>query len=255
MNGSSAHCLDRLTSARSGAIDGAMKTCLALRHVHFEDLGLFAEPLRRRGYAIRYIDTPLEALEAGAAVEADLVVVLGGPVGAYQVDLYPWLGAEIEGLRLRLAAERPTLGVCLGAQLMATALGASVAPGPAPEIGWSPLSLTDAGRASPLASLAGLPVLHWHGDRFDLPDGAARLASTELCPHQAFALGRYALALQFHAEVDPARFEPWLVANASEIAGLGLHPNDLRRATRAYGPAMMKAAPALIDAWLNGLGG
>ena len=227
-----------------------MKTCLALRHVGFEDLGLFAEPIRQRGYVVRYVDIPVEALEVAAAVEADLVVALGGPVGVYQADLFPWLDIERKALSARLAAGRPTIGVCLGAQLIAAALGAEVAPGPAPEIGWSPLQLSDAGRMSPLAVLDGLPVLHWHDDRFSLPDGGTSLASTPICPHQAFAYGDHALALQFHAEVDPARFEHWLVGNAGQLAGFELQPDTLRRDMRAHGAAMIRAAPALIGGWL-----
>jgi GMP synthase (glutamine-hydrolysing) len=227
------------------------KICLALRHIPFEDLGLLAEPLRRRGYSLRYVDTPIEALEVTTAVDADLVVALGGPVAAYQADRYPWLKQETAALAARLGAERPTLGICLGAQLMATALGARVAPAPAPEIGWGPLALTDAGRASPLAVLEGLPVLHWHSDRFGLPAGAENLASTPLCPHQAFALGSHALGLQFHVEVDPARFEHWLVAGAGELAAAGIGPDELRRGTRQHSAAMLKAAPALLDAWLD----
>ena len=230
-----------------------MKTCLALRHVGFEDLGLFAEPIRRRGYAVRYVDIPVEALETAAAVEADLVVALGGPVGVYQADLFPWLGVERAALSARLAAQRPTLGICLGAQLMAAALGADIAPGLAPEIGWSPVELSTAGRASLLAVLDGLPVLHWHGDCFALPDGATSFASTPLCPHQAFACGDYALALQFHAEVDPARFEHWLVGNAGQLVDLGLDPETLRRDMRTHGAAMIRAAPALIEGWLDAI--
>lgn len=230
-----------------------MKICLALRHVGFEDLGLFAEPIRRRGYAIRYVDMPVEALEVAAVVDADLVVALGGPVGVYQADLFPWLGVEREALAARLAADHPTLGVCLGAQLMAAALGTDVAPGPAPEIGWAPLELSAAGRASPLGVLDGLPVLHWHGDSFALPSGATSLASTSLCPHQAFARGDRALGLQFHAEVDPARFEHWLVGNAGQLAALDLHPDTLRQGMRTHGAAMIRAAPALVHGWLDAI--
>lgn len=230
-----------------------MKTCLVLRHVGFEDLGLFAAPIRQRGYAIRYIDTPVEALDGASAIDADLLIVLGGPIGANQAELFPWLGDELRALSIRLAERRPTLGICLGAQLMAAALGAEISSGPAPEIGWSPLELSAKGRASPLAVLDGVSVLHWHGDRFALPAGADSLASTPLCPHQAFALDSHALALQFHAEVDPARFEHWLVANASELAAVGLTPDALRRDTYAHAAATRRAAPALIDAWLAGL--
>ena len=230
-----------------------MKQCLALRHVYFEDLGSLAAPLRRRGYEVRYIDTPIEALGLGEAINADLVVVLGGPISANDLETYPWLTTELQAVAGRLASRRPTLGICLGAQLMAAALGASVLKASAVEIGWGQIDLTEAGRTSPLAVLEGLPVLHWHGDRFELPDGAESLASTELCPHQAFSLDHHALALQFHMEVDPARFEPWLVANAADLNANKLDTVELRRSTLLHGAAMADASSRVISAWLEGL--
>ncbi len=230
-----------------------MKTCLALRHVDFEDLGLFARPLAEHGYAVRYLDTPVASLDPAAVADADLLVVLGGPMAAYETDRYPWLAAEFDAVAARLAARRPTLGVCLGAQLMAKALGAAVVRAPAVELGWAPLSLTEAGRASPLAPLDGLAVLHWHGDRFDLPPGATRLAATALCPHQAFSHGDHALALQFHAEVDPDRIEPWITGNATDLADADVAADALRAATARHGPAIAAAAPALLAAWLRQL--
>jgi GMP synthase (glutamine-hydrolysing) len=169
--------------------------------VHFEDLGAFAGPLEVAGYRIRYLNAGVDELRAVETETADLLIVLGGPVGAYEGHLYAFLDAEIEALRARLAAGAPTLGVCLGAQLMAVALGARVAPG-VKEIGWAPVELTEAGRNGPLRHLDGLPVLHWHGDLFELPPGAERLAATPPCPNQAFALGRNAIGFQFHPEAD-----------------------------------------------------
>ena len=230
-----------------------MKQCLALRHVHFEDLGLLAAPLRRRGYEVRYVDTPVEALGLGEAINADLLIVLGGPVGANDDKRYPWLANELKAIAGRLASRRPTLGICLGAQLMAASLGAAVVKASDVEIGWGAVDLTDAGRASPLAVLEGLPVLHWHRDRFERPGGAVTLASTSLCPHQAFGVGRHALALQFHIEADPARFENWLVANAAELTAHGLDPVALRRATVLHGAAMADVSSRMIGAWLEGL--
>lgn len=229
-----------------------MKTCLALRHVPHEDLGLFAPVLARRGYAVRYVDTPVEALEAQPALDADLMVVLGGPIGVYEADRYPFVAVEIERVRARLDADRPTLGLCLGAQTMAAALGAAVAPGPRFELGWAPVELSAAGRASPLRHLEGQAVLHWHRDNLALPPGAACLAATEACPIQAFARGDNGLGLQFHVEVDPARIELWLVGGAAGLVEAGVDPAELRRQTRRHGAAMLQAAPRLLGEWLDG---
>lgn len=229
-----------------------MKTCLALRHVPHEDLGLFAPALARRGYVVRYVDTPVEALEAQPALDAELVVVLGGPIGVYEANRYPFLAVEIERVRARLNADRPTLGLCLGAQVMAAALGAAVAPGPRFELGWAPVELSAAGRASPLACLDGQSVLHWHRDNLALPPGAASLAATEACPVQAFALGANRLGLQFHVEVDPARIELWLVGGAAGLVEAGIEPAELRAQTRRQGAAMLQAAPKLLNDWLDG---
>ena len=149
---------------------------------------------------------------------ADLLVVLGGPIGAYEEELYPFLADELRVIERRLAAGRPVLGICLGSQLMARALGARVYPGTGKEIGWAPLQLTAAGRDSCLAPLGGgAPVLHWHGDTFDLPKGASLLASTPRYKNQAFAWQRHGLALQCHIEATAAGLERWYIGHACEI--------------------------------------
>ncbi|MCG8444078.1 MAG: glutamine amidotransferase, partial [Caulobacterales bacterium] len=234
-----------------------MSSAVALRHVAFEEAGLIAPALAERGIDLAYVEAPLAGETAIAALDPDLLIVLGGPIGVYEEAAYPFLSAEIALLRRRLAAGRPTLGVCLGAQLMARALGAAVRPGGRKEIGYAPLTLTAAGEAGPLAALAAADgtVLHWHGDVMDLPAGCERLARTPACPVQAFARGPGVLALQFHVEVEPPALEAWLVGHAAEIAATpGVEPALLRDQARTLGARVAAAGRRLIDAWLDGAG-
>jgi len=229
------------------------RRALAVRHVLFEDLGILEELLTRRGYEVAYVDAGIDPLTPELASEPDLLIVLGGPIGVGDAESYPFLTDEIAAITARLEAGAPTLGICLGAQLMAAALGADVAPTGRLELGFGPLTLTDAGRDSALAELAGAPVLHWHGDAFAIPEGAVRLAETPGYPNQAFARGRAALALQFHPEVDPALVERWLIGHAGELAGAGIDPRRLRADASAHGAALVDAGRRLFDRWLSGL--
>lgn len=229
------------------------KSVQVIRHVGFEDLGSLAVPLREAGYDIEYIDVAEHEPATLDPLGADLLVVLGGPIGVYDRDAYPVVSAEIRLLQARLAADRPTLGICLGAQLMAAALGARVYPAPAREIGWSALDLSDTAAPNPLAALRDVPVLHWHGDTFDLPEGGTLLASTVLCTNQAFSRGPNVLGLQFHPEVLGARFEHWLLGHARELSTAGMSPAALRGDARRYAGELEKAGPAMLTAWLSRL--
>src|SRR5262249_55646253 len=131
----------------------------------------------------------------------DLLLMMGGPMGVYEREANPWIAHEVERLAERLARGLPALGVWLGAQMIAAALGGAVRPGPVKEVGFAPVELQNGGADSPLRHLAQVPVLHWHGDTFDLPEGVELLASTSAYRHQAFRRGRELLALQFHAEM------------------------------------------------------
>lgn len=228
-----------------------MKT-LAIRHLHFEDLGTLEPLLQARGHTIQYLDATQDDLSRLDGRDADLLVVLGGPIGACDDDAYPFLVEELAAVRRWLAAGRPLLGICLGAQLIARAMGARVEPMGRKEIGFAPLVLTPAGEASPLAMLAGTPVLHWHGDRFDIPPGAVRLASTAVCAHQAFAVGRHVLGLQCHLEADPLRIERWLVGHACELAQAGIDARTLRAEAQAVQARLPQAASAVFARWLDG---
>jgi len=230
-------------------------TALAIRHVPFEDLGSFASVLRERGFVVAYRDAGLDDLGAPDLVDADLLIVLGGPIGVYETREYPFLKGEIAVVERRLKAGRPVLGLCLGAQIMAKALGARVFNGKRKELGWSPLELTDSGRKSALAELGRrTAVLHWHGDTFDLPREAELLASTPLYANQAFAWRRYALGLQFHVEATTRGLERWYVGHALEIATTrGVELGKLQRETRRLGPRLEERGPRVLKAWLDGL--
>jgi GMP synthase (glutamine-hydrolysing) len=222
-----------------------MKRAIAIRHVAFEDAGTIATALAVRGYGLAYLQAGVDSMSQ--AESADLLIILGGPIGVYETQNYPWLVDEIALVKTRLAAKRPTLGVCLGAQIMAASLGAQVYAGTAKEIGWAPLSHV----TGVLAPLQDVPVLHWHGDTFELPESALPLASTALYGNQAFALGTYALALQFHLEVAPHEIEPWLIGHSAELGQTGISPAMLRSKSRAQDGRVIKLCEQVIGDWID----
>jgi GMP synthase (glutamine-hydrolysing) len=228
-----------------------MPSCLAVRHVAFEDLGLLAPLVAARGYGVRYHEAGVDRFDADTLLAPDLVVVLGGPIGVYEADKYPFIIGEVAAIAARLRANKPLLGICLGAQMMASALGARVAPGPVKEIGFAPLTLTPMGQSSVLAPLSGVPVLHCHGDNCDLPAGCERLASTSPCPVQAFSRLPSQLALQFHIETEPLRLEQWLIGHTVELGKAGIDPRSLREQARMYGAATAAAGRAVLSTWLD----
>ncbi len=181
-----------------------------IQHVPWEGPGLIAAEAEARGlpWSVRRID-----LGAGVPEADELagLVGMGGPMGAYETDKYPFLAAECSLMAELVQNGRPVLGVCLGAQLLAKALGAKVFPGHTPEIGFGSVELTAAGREDPLFGPARplLPAFHWHGDTFDLPEGATLLASSSEYAQQAFRFGKCVYGLQFHIELDSQSWAAW----------------------------------------------
>lgn len=226
------------------------KTALVIRHVDFEDLGSMAPPLQKAGYWIEYVDSAEADLTTIDPLAADILVVLGGPIGVYDAASYPVITTETRILKSRMAANMPTMGICLGAQLMAHALGSRVYPGQGKEIGWFPLALSAAGNKSPLRHLEGHAVLHWHGDTFDLPEHCELLASTDICRNQAFARGSRLLGLQFHPEVMGAKFESWLMGHACELSAAKINPQVLRAETLIYSKRLEQAADLMFSEFL-----
>jgi GMP synthase (glutamine-hydrolysing) len=234
--------------------ESAVRLAVVIRHVACEDLGNLTPVLQQRGLRVRYVEAGIDDLDQLNPLAPEVLVVLGGPIGASQETAYPFLTDELRLLERRLAADLPTLGICLGAQLMARALGAEVHAGPRPEIGWAPLRLSEAGRRSCLAPLANrqTAVLHWHGDTFDLPPGATHLASTPAYDNQAFAWGTRGLALQCHAEVTLRGLERWFIGHAHEIERTpGLSVTQLRRETQRHAARLQTRAACCWHAWLH----
>jgi GMP synthase (glutamine-hydrolysing) len=181
-----------------------MKRILVFQHVPHEELGTLDFLLREAGCEIHTVKF-WRAGSAPASLEGfAALIVLGGPMGVYEADKHPHLAAETRLIETALNKDLALLGICLGSQLMANALGARVYPSGIKEIGWYDLTPTPDAKNDPLLRhlRAREKVFQWHGDTFDLPTGAVHLAFSPLCPNQAFRYGRNAYALQFHLEVD-----------------------------------------------------
>lgn len=230
------------------------KTALIVRHVPREGAAGYLAPIEAAGFHIERIDVADPSFEAVDLCAPDLLIMMGGPMGVYEADIHPWIPLQIQKLATRLEKDRPTLGVCLGSQMIAAALGAPVYPGSTFELGFGPVEILGAGLKSPLRHLDGVPVLHWHSDTFDMPRGVELLASTRHYRHQAFRRGANLLALQFHAEMgeDP-RFEDWLIHFWADLDIATQCPDRLRKDHDAYGPGAVSAGRAMIGEWLAGL--
>jgi GMP synthase (glutamine-hydrolysing) len=232
------------------------RVALVLRHAEKIHLGNLEPVLLAHGYTVRYVDTlGPDGVQGIDPAEADLVVVLGGEMGVYDADRFPVLAEEVALLTERFDARRPVFGVCLGAQLMASALGSAVYRGPSNEIGYRTVEPTDAGQAGPLRHIVGIPMMQWHSDTFDLPAGTTRLATSAAYGNEAFAIGDWALAVQFHPEVTAEMHESWLVSSEAEVHDEGLDPEGLRADRSRHSDAMQAASQALFSEWLAALPG
>jgi GMP synthase (glutamine-hydrolysing) len=229
-----------------------MRHAIVIQHLGFEDLGTLTPALRFHEFDITTLQAGVDDLSSAYA--ADLLIVLGGPIGVYEQADYPFLTEELMIIQHRISNQKPVLGICLGAQLMAAAMGAKVFPGQnGKEIGWFPIRTMPSADTNILAPLAGHSVLHWHGDTFDLPAGVELLASSNRYPHQAFSVGQFGLALQFHAEVDTASMERWYIGHAVELANAGIAVQTLRQKSAIHGPLLKTSANKVWKKWLGNL--
>jgi len=215
-----------------------VKKLLVCQHVAWEPLGTLDPKLRESGFRMRYVNFGRDPLARPSLDGYGGLVILGGPMNVDQVDRHPHLATEVELVNEAMKKGLPILGICLGAQLIAKALGARVRAAERKEIGWHDVTLTDAGASDPVLRNVGRDarLFQWHEDVFDLPAGAEHLASSERCAYQAFRVGANVYGLQFHLEVDEPLVERWLgvPAHLKQIEELGgeLDPDGIRRETR-----------------------
>ncbi|MDF1526160.1 MAG: type 1 glutamine amidotransferase [bacterium] len=206
---------------------------IVLRHVPYEGPGLIEDMLEGRGLPYRIVDVPGEGVPLGVAGFTG-IVSMGGPMsvndGTMEIEKEKGLLLEAIGRGI------PILGVCLGAQLIASAMGARVYAGDQPEVGWGEVTLTKSGMADPL--MAGVdsvfPVLHWNGDTFDLPEGAVKLASSDKYENQAFRAGSNIYGMQFHMEIDEEMVREWVAMDLEEENGIVSEPEEILDGVRLY---------------------
>ena len=228
---------------------------LALQHIACEPPAAFEDELLARGLELRRVE-----LDEGEALpdwrEFAAIIVMGGPMGAYEDAAHPWLAAEKRLIREAVGADVPVWGVCLGAQLLAAALGARVYRGDRPEVGLLPVDLAPGAAADPVfeAAPSRFATLQWHGDSFDLPAGATLLASSPAYPNQAFRIGR-SYGLQFHLEVSLGLATEWGGVPAyAESLETTLGPGALDRLladVADHEPETVPLARDLFGRWLE----
>lgn len=224
-----------------------------IQHVPYEGLGAIVPWLETHGARLE-LTRAHETEHFPGPDSFDWLIVMGGPMGAFDDAKHPWLGYERAAIRAAVEADKLVLGICLGAQLIAAGMGASVRRSRAPEIGWFPIEPTTEAASSPFADAFGDPldVFHWHYDCVDLPDDAVRLAYSEACTHQAFAIGDRVLALQFHPEMTLDGARAIVERDGTTLPrGPWVQPADemLARPERFNAPNAWLTA--LLDAWVG----
>lgn len=234
-----------------------MSRLLVFQHVAAEPLGTLDPLIRRRGHRIRFVN-----FERNPDAQPDVerykgLVVLGGPMNVEDQARRPHLRTELAAIERMLELGRPVLGICLGAQLLAHALGATVKRQRTPEIGWHPVRTTEAGRADPVLSPLGdaAPVFQWHGCHFEVPATAVHLARSDACEQQAFRYGANAYGFQFHLEMNPPLIERWLATPAyrRELEQLAGSQDEarIRTDTRRHIAGMQARADAVFNNFLD----
>ncbi len=233
------------------------KKIYAFRHLGQEHLGSFGPVLREAGYDIEIVVTPVDEINEKKALEADILFVTGGPISVTQENDYPFIKQEIEILEKRLAAGQPNFGICLGAQILAKALGSNVYKGGAgEEIGWLPLKITDEGKKTAMHHFdeAHTSMLHWHGDTFDLPKNATLLASSDKYENQVFSYDK-SIAFQCHPEITERQLKEWAVLFVGQVTGenAALPIDQLRADSAKYAHILQEQSHKFLLEWIKSI--
>ena len=220
-----------------------MKHALCLQHVPFEGPGVFEQALEQHGYSLARRLVPADGLPENPG---DFLLVMGGPMSANDPD--PWIRDEIQFIRRAVEAGVPCLGVCLGSQLIARAMGGSVYKGPAVEIGMTRIEPTEEGRKDPVYLQTALPasVFEWHGEGIHLPPKATALAASALFPVQAFRVGARAMGVLFHLEITKEGIQTLCEKCPEDVSRSGLTAGTIRRDAMPHLPGLHSAAARLI---------
>jgi GMP synthase (glutamine-hydrolysing) len=227
-----------------------------LQHIQVETLGTIAQALDTQGIAAHYVRSFAGEAVPESMDDAAGLIVMGGPMGVYEKDRHPFLRAEMRLIEQALKAEKPILGVCLGSQLLAATLGAEVKKGKIKEIGWYPITLSEACRSDPLWAETDphFTAYHWHGDIFDLPRGAVSLASSALTECQAYRYGSNAYGFLFHMEVTDAIIEAMVRTFSVELQEQGLDGGSIVAQAEEHLAPLQQIGGGVFQSWARLLG-
>lgn len=230
------------------------KQVWAIQHIGYEDLGSFEPVLKERGFEIKYFCSRYVDYKKLFASDPDLLIVLGGPMSVHDLERHPWIAHEQKFIEERIALDKPLMGICFGAQITAQALGAKSYEGKqGKEIGWSKITVNEDGKKTPFRHLDGefTHMMHWHGNTFDLPDGAVLLASSDKYHKQAYTYGDRIFCMQCHPEVTEKKLRLWYSSGKSEIEEVGSTVEKLQKDAHAYNEKLSQQAALFLNEWLD----